>query len=113
MIMKALVCFCFIIAIVICTEYNCDYSFGDPSWNYSKIFYDETHTIASGLVYMNFTLPRDTNQMVSFVCVNITGADLNTTQVAFASLFDQVSVDLRTAHKKDVTVHIIALEHGY
>ncbi|XP_047522956.1 uncharacterized protein LOC125061524 [Pieris napi] len=86
---------------------------GDPSWNYSKIFYDETHTIASGLVHLNVTLPRDKNQMVSFVCVNITGADLITTQVAFASLFHQVSVDLQTPYDEDVAVHIIALEHGY
>ncbi|CAK1549501.1 unnamed protein product [Leptosia nina] len=104
--------FAFLLGIVICTNYTCDYSFGNPSWNYSKLFYNTTHVLPEGVLNFNVTLPQNKNSMISFVCVNITGADLNTTKVAFASLFRRLSIEFKN-YPQNGTARILALEHGY
>ncbi|XP_045509283.1 uncharacterized protein LOC123704832 isoform X2 [Colias croceus] len=86
---------------------------GDPTWDYSKLFYNRKHVIPAGATLYNVTLPHEKNQMISFVCVNLTAVDLSTVQVAYASLFRRVTIFLTEPSLHDVSAIILALDHGY
>ncbi|XP_045509282.1 uncharacterized protein LOC123704832 isoform X1 [Colias croceus] len=111
--MKEYVVCLFLFGAVISENYNCDFSFGDPTWDYSKLFYNRKHVIPAGATLYNVTLPHEKNQMISFVCVNLTAVDLSTVQVAYASLFRRVTIFLTEPSLHDVSAIILALDHGY
>ncbi|XP_039762929.1 uncharacterized protein LOC120635827 [Pararge aegeria] len=110
---KNLLFFLFSIAFVSCGyDYSCDYEFGDPSWNYSQVFHDRNHVISSGTTHKNIYL-TDSSLMISFVCVNLIRAKPKAAKVSFASLFKRISIELSKPHKHEITVHVLAMHHGY
>ncbi|XP_059047612.1 uncharacterized protein LOC131843039 [Achroia grisella] len=94
-------------------KFNCDYQFGDPTWNYSKVFHNKIYPLPKGSDSLTVHLKKSPGKMVNFVCVNITNADLKSTNVSFSAIFDRVSVVLKERAVWDLMVHVIAKQHGY
>ncbi|KAF9416889.1 hypothetical protein HW555_005892 [Spodoptera exigua] len=94
-------------------KFSCDYQFGDPTWNFTKVYYDKGHTLPKGSKHAQTLLPVEEGYMISFVCVNIPGVNKTTTQVAFSSLHHKVSIELAQRANTDVPYHILAKRHGY
>ncbi|XP_050556951.1 uncharacterized protein LOC118281185 [Spodoptera frugiperda] len=111
----------FIICVAIATvalateekKYNCDYQFGDPSWNLTKEYYNVIHTVRRGSKHAETILPLDEGYMISYVCVTIPGVDKSTTKVAFSSLYHKVSVELADNAPKNIVYNVVAKRHGY
>ncbi|XP_022833361.1 uncharacterized protein LOC111361221 [Spodoptera litura] len=94
-------------------KYKCDYQFGDPTWNFTKEYYNVDHTLRRGSNHAETIIPLDEGYMISFVCVTIPGVNKATTEVSFSSLHHKISIDLTEKSIKDLPYHVLAKRHGY
>ncbi|XP_061381849.1 uncharacterized protein LOC116778386 [Danaus plexippus] len=99
-----------LIYLSVSCKYSCDYKFGDPSWDYSQIFYNKSHIVTPGT--NELMLHLESELMVSFVCVNVSVAK-ESSDVSYSSLFKKLTIKLREAQEKDVRVDVVAMHHGY
>jgi hypothetical protein len=65
------------------------------------------------LIQVFCVFQKTPGHMISFLCVNVTGADVNTTKVAYAALFQALKVTLKKPVDHDVTVKVVAKQHSY